>query len=340
MAKNMNYSFETGVYRPPSEGGSHSLLIRFTRNCPWNRCTFCSMYKEETFKIRSVDEIKQDIDNMAAIGDRLTVISKELHQQGVYSREVVAKLIDEEPMLWNHPGFGMLINWFASGAKTAFLQDANSPIMRTGHLIEVLDYLKGKFPSLERITTYARAKTIAKKSDEDLAAIRKAGLDRLHIGLESGDDEVLELIKKGVTGEEHIMAGQKAIKAGFQLSEYWMPGLGGQQRWEQHALNTASVLNQINPHYVRSRPFFPLPGTPIHAAMENGEFHLLPNEGYLKEIKLMVEQLTFDGKLCFDHAANHWIDDNGSLLFSHDYEGYQFPDQKEEVLEKLESVCS
>ncbi len=336
MTTKTDYSFETGIYRPPSEGGASSLLVRLTRNCPWNRCTFCSMYKEEKFKIRSVDEIKADIDHMAAVCDRLSEISVEMSYNGMINRKVVVRLIEENPILGNHLGIGMLINWFISGGKTAFLQDANSLIMRTGQLIEVLQYLKSKFPSLERITTYARSKTIAKKSAEDLIDIRKAGLDRLHVGLETGDDELLSLVKKGVTGEDHILAGRKAMEAGFQLSEYWMPGLGGQERWEQHALNTADVLNRINPNYARSRPFFPLPGTPIQQELETGNFQLLSPLDCLKEIRLTVENLTFHSKLCFDHAGNHWTDENGNNLFSLDYEGYQFPEQKQLVLERLD----
>ncbi len=326
------YSFETGVYRPPSEGGSFSLLIRITRNCPWNRCTFCSMYKKEKFKLRSVEEIKGDIDTITEICDRIRLISQEHGDHGQVTKAAILRLIQEEPLLGNHPGFIMVVNWLASGGETAFLQDANSLVMKTTHLVEVLTYLRKKFPTLTRVTSYARSKSIGKKELQELAQIHEAGLDRLHVGLETGDDELLTKIKKGATSDEHITAGQKAMNAGFQLSEYWMPGLGGKKMWKQHARNTARVLNEINPHYARSRPFFPIIGTPIQEELTSGDYELLSPEGQLIEIKHLVDALNFTGKLCFDHAGNHWTDETGQHIFSMDYEGYSFPKEKKEVL--------
>jgi len=240
------YDFETGVYRPPSEGGSLSLLVRLTRNCPWNHCTFCGMYKSEKFQVRSVADIKKDIDAMAAIRDDLAALSIQSGQGGKISRHAAVTLIGTHPELNHHQGFAMLYHWLSSGGKTAFLQDANSLVMKTGHLVAVLEYLRRTFPSIVRVTSYARSKTLVQKSLEDLKAIGRAGLDRLHVGLESGDDAVLKKIRKGATAEIHIKGGKKALDAGFQLSEYWMPGLGGRARWEQHAENTARVLSPVS----------------------------------------------------------------------------------------------
>lgn len=267
---NQPYSFETGIYRPPSEGGSYSLLLRVTRNCPWNRCTFCAMYKEETYSMRSVADVIQDIDAISRIAEELDQISHVMGQGGEISRGVVMKMMDNHPELRGHHGFIMVVNWLISGGKTAFLQDANSLNLRSTHLVEILTYLRKRFPSLNRVTSYARSKTIAKRSPEELAAIRTAGLDRLHIGLETGDDELLQKIKKGVTAQEHIVAGQMAMAAGFQVSEYFMPGLGGVEYSTQHALNTARVLNEINPDYARSRPFSPSPEHRFSAHLKTG----------------------------------------------------------------------
>ncbi len=326
------YQFETGVYRPPSEGGSNSLLVRLTRNCPWNRCGFCAMYKTEKFEVRSADEIKGDIDAMAAIVADLEKISNELGNHGVIGQEAALELINRVPRLNYHHGFVMLYHWILSGSRTAFLQDANSVIMKTDQLVDVLQYLRNTFPTIERVTTYARSKTLMQKSEEELKAIRRAGLDRVHVGLETGDDELLKRIKKGVTAEGHIKGGQKALKAGFQLSEYWMPGLGGTTMWENHARNTARVLNAINPHYIRSRPFHPLPGTPLQEEIENGTMELLSPQDQLQELKLMIERLDVTSRVCFDHAGNYWKNRKRELLFSHSYEGYQFPEEKEVVL--------
>ena len=330
------YKFETGVYRPPSEGGSFSLLVRFTRNCPWNRCAFCSMYKTEKFEVRPIAEIKQDIDAIAALCNDLEEISYELGFNGKIKRDTAIELISRNPELNFHQGFPMVFNWLQSGAKTAFLQDANSPIMKTDQLIDVLQHLRKTFPSLTRVTSYARSKTLAQKKLEELKDIRKAGLDRLHVGLETGDDELLIKIKKGVTGAGHIKGGQKAMQAGFQLSEYWMPGLGGKEMWQNHAENTAKVLNAINPHYIRSRPLFPQPGTDIYEWLESGEFQLSNADEQLTELKLMMEKLSVTSKVCFDHAGNYWRNRNGGLLLSHSYEGYKFPEEKKRVLELID----
>ena len=332
----LKFNFEVGVYRPPSEGGSFSLLLRITRNCPWNRCAFCNMYKTEKFEVRSPAEIKQDIDSIAAICNELKDISDRLGLNGRITRDAAIELINKYPELNYHHGFGMVFNWLQSGAKTAFLQDANSPIMKTDQLIEVLQHLRKTFPSLTRVTSYARSKTLSQKKLEELVAIRKAGLDRLHVGLETGDDELLQKIKKGVTGEGHIKGGQKAMQAGFQLSEYWMPGLGGKEMWENHARNTARVLSEINPHYIRSRPLFPQPGTPIYEWEESGQFEMLSPDEHLTELKLMIAELNVTSKVCFDHAGNYWRNSNGGLMLSHSYEGYQFPEEKPRVLELIE----
>ena len=335
-ASSQKFNFEVGVYRPPSEGGSFSLLLRITRNCPWNRCAFCNMYKTEKFEVRPPDEIKEDIDSIAAICDELKEISYRLGLDGRITRDAAIELINQHPELNYHHGFGMVFNWLQSGAKTAFLQDANSPIMKTDQFVDVLQYLRKTFPSLTRVTSYARSKTLSQKKLEELEAIRSAGLDRLHVGLETGDDDLLQKIKKGVTGEGHIKGGQKAMQAGFQLSEYWMPGLGGKEMWENHAKNTARVLSEINPHYIRSRPLFPQPGTPIYEWEESGEFQMLSPDEQLIELRLMIENLNVTSKVCFDHAGNYWMNSNGGLMLSHGYEGYQFPDEKPRVLELIE----
>jgi radical SAM superfamily enzyme YgiQ (UPF0313 family) len=331
-----DYHFETGAYRPPSEGGSASLLVRFTRNCPWNYCTFCAMYKTEKFQLRPLKEIRSDIKAMAALANDLTVESIRLGRNGQITREAILALIDRSPDLNYHQGVDMLIQWLLSGRKTAFIQDGNSLIMKPRDLIQALTHLKTTFPSINRITTYARARTIAQRSLENLKAIRAAGLDRIHLGLETGDEELLRQIKKGVNAHGHITGGQKAMAAGFQVSEYWMPGLGGREMSEQHALNTARVLNEINPHYIRSRPFRPIPDTPMYEQVRAGELALLTPKEQLLELKLMISALEVTSKVCFDHVGNHWRTPQGDLVFTHEYEGYQFPGDKDEVLKRID----
>ena len=345
LKKLKEYSFEIGSIRPPSEGGSRSLLIRATRNCPWNLCKFCygTPYNRERFQLRSVAEIKRDIDAAKAISELIGAITRKLG--GV---EWAAKLVDpyflynkdfmelDQNELKNFQSVTNIFNWLRSGTRSAFLQDANSLIMRTPDLLEVVRYLKQNFPSLRRITSYARAKTLAQKTRtlKKLKELRKAGLSRLHVGLETGDNELLRYIDKGVTSKEHVLAGRKARKSGFELSEYWMPGLGGKTMSKQHATNTAKVLNAINPDFVRSRRFVPRKTTPLFEEWKKGEFQLLSPHEELREIKLMIENLDITGRVCFDHFINPAYRAGAGYvwLFRQDYAGYKFPEEKPKVL--------
>jgi hypothetical protein len=333
-------SFAVGVYRPPSEGGSASLLLRITENCPWNKCTFCEMYKGHPFVYRSVEDIKADIDTVKAISDELTTVSEKMGCGGQITSEVGMAILRADPSLHNNYCFITVFNWLLSGGKTAFLQDADSMIMRPREFIEVLNHLRGSLKSLTRVTSYTRSKTLARRRPEELKAIREAGLDRLHVGLETGDDELLSVVRKGVTSAEQIEGGKKAMAAGFQLSEYWMPGLGGRERWRQHAENTARVLITINPNYIRSRPFVPRCGTPIFEDYKQGKLNLTSPHERLEELRVMIENLNVTSRVCFDHHMNSWTNRHGGLLFHQDYEGYKFPEEKPLVLELIREGLS
>lgn len=341
------FSFEMGPIRPPSEGGSFSLLIRVTRNCPWSQCKFCYgiLYDQERFQLRSLEEIKRDIDAAKAISDILVDMAGKLG--GI---SWIAKMVDpyflygkslaelDEGELKNFQSIVNVFNWIISGGKTAFLQDADSLILPTNKLIDILAYLRQSFPGLRRITSYARAKTLARKTLEELRELRAAGLSRLHVGLESGDDELLKYVNKGVTSQELILAGRKAKETGFELSLYWMPGLGGKAMTIQHAINTAKVLNEVNPDFVRTRRFIPRKRTPLYEEWRNGIFQLLSPHEELREIRMMVENLEISGRLCFDHYINPAYRTNyGHVwLFKQDYNGYKFPDEKPKVLEIID----
>ncbi len=349
MGKLKTYSFEIGPIRPPSEGGSFSLLIRATRNCPWSKCAFCygTLYNHERFELRSVEEIKADIESAKAISNETKALSWKLGYAGkieplaaimqtnlLYGKDA-RRLVEDE--LKNFYCVINVFNWLYSGGKTAFLQDADTPIMHTDQLVEVIRYLKETLPSIERITSYARSKTIAKKKPEELSQLHQVGLSRLHIGLETGDDELLSYVNKGVTAEEHVLAGKKALDAGFELSEYVMPGLGGKSRWVQHAKNTAHILNEINPHFIRLRPFVPRHNTPLFEAYQKGEFELTSPHERLQEIRLMIENLQVTSRVCFDHHLNPLHRSGNGLipLLKQDYNGYKFPEEKGEVLELI-----
>ena len=301
--------FEQGPIRPPNEAGS--LLLRFTRNCPWNKCTFCPVYKGREFSRRSLDEIKGDIDVVGGIPDDLHALSV---SQGFEGRVTSSVLNAAIKRVRYNSTYQYVASWAAAGRGTVFIQDANSLLLPTGVLVEALQYLRKRVPGIRRITSYARSSTLARKSLDELREIRDAGLDRIHIGLESGSDRVLEFVKKGTTADLHIEAGRKVIEAGMMLSEYFMPGLGGKEWTREHALETARVLNAINPHFIRLRSLRIPHRTPLYQDVLSGRFVPLSDDETLQEIRLLVESL--DGirsTLTSDHIMNLLEEVTGKL---------------------------
>ena len=193
---------------------------------------------------------------------------------------------------------------YGERVRTVFIGDSNSLVAKTEMLVKVLNTLFSSFPRVERVTSYARAKTIAKKPSEDLRKIFQAGLTRLHVGLETGDRDLLREIEKGATPEEMIEAGRKAKEAGFEYSLYVLLGIGGEEKWEQHAKGTAEVLNQVDPHFIRVRTFIPQPNSSLYEAMEQGHFHPASAESILKETKLLLEKLQATSQFLSDHISN------------------------------------
>ena len=306
----MNDVFELGPIRPPSE--AKSLLIRVTRNCPWNKCEFCHTYKGEVFSIRSVEEVKRDIDSMKAIADEIRELSWRMGQAGDLNQAVIRQFINQ-PGRQSH-AYQSVAGWLYFGGDQVFLQDGNSLMVKTGDLVEILNYLTDKFPSIQRITSYARARTMARKTVEELKEIRKAGLSRIHIGMETGYDPLLQYMKKGVTAKEQVMGGKNVVEAGISLSEYVMPGLGGERWWREHAVETAKVLNQINPDFIRFRTLYVRQNMPLYQKVEKGEFVRPSDDRIVSEIRLFLE--TLDGirsTVVSDHILNLLEEVQGKL---------------------------
>jgi histone acetyltransferase (RNA polymerase elongator complex component) len=314
---NSHHRFEQGPIRPPNE--ARSLLLRFTRNCPWNRCLFCPVYKTRKFSLRTVAEIKQDIKVAKNIADDIKALSWKLGHSGAVNDEVISTL-------FNQPGtnanYKSIAAWLYYQTDACFLQDADNLIMKTKDLVEVLSFLKEQFPDIKRITTYSRSRTVIRKSVDALKQIRQAGLDRVHIGLETGYDPLLKLMKKGVTAAQHIEAGKKLLKAGMEVSEYVMPGLGGQEMWREHAVETAKVLNQINPHFIRLRSLRVPDHVPLHAKLKDGSFSMQTDDMLAEEIKQFIETLAgITSTVTSDHIMNLLEEVSGKL-----------PDDKEKML--------
>ena len=287
--------FELGPIRPPSE--ADSLMLRVTRNCPWNKCKFCGLYKGEKFSKRPVRHVLNDIDAIRKCIDKIQADSRPADYAGT------------SPMV-----YAAAANWFCDGMKSIFLQDANTLIVKPDDLVKILNYLRRAFPSVERITSYARSKTVARISDEDMRRLAGAGLNRIHIGMESAVDQVLSFMKKGVDKKTHILAGQKVKRAGIELSEYYMPGLGGQKFSEANARETADALNQIDPDFIRIRTLA-IPETAVlNADCKAGAFDPMGDVEVAQELLRFLQELEgIDSVVKSDHILNLFEEVEGRI---------------------------
>ena len=273
--------YEGPIYRPPSE--TNSLLVQATIGCPHNRCTFCMVYKNgPKFRIRSVDEIKQDL-------------------------------------LWAKQHQGEFV-------RTVFFPAGNTIIMKTQDLVEILRYTRELFPQVERITVYGSAQYIVRKGLADLKKISDAGLSRIHVGLESGDDEILQQVKKGSTAAVQIEAGRLIKKADIELSEYVVLGLGGKKHSHKHISGTVDVLNKIDPDFIRIRTFLPKINTPILEDIKTGKFQILSPYEALRETYDLISGLEVTSKVVSDHYTNY-LHIEGKL-----------PEDREQMLYEIEQA--
>ena len=292
-------SFEIGPIRPPSEASS--LLLQVTQGCTWNKCRFCTVYRGSGFHILQPEQIRKNIDNMAYFRDLLLSCTGD---GGVVDRAKLyghlEKFTEDELQC-----FYMVYNWLSHGGKSVFLQDGNSIALKPEKLADVLIYLREKFPHIERVTTYGRAETLARWSEDQWRLLRESGLDRIHSGYESGSDAVLQMIHKGLTQEQQIDGGRKVKAAGIELSVYFMPGIGGAEFYRENAEETAYVVNQINPDFVRLRTFVLPLASEMYKMKQAGEFTELTDIEKLQEIRSLVEKTEApDVTIVSDHIVN------------------------------------
>ena len=299
--------FEMGPIRPPSE--AESLLLRVTRNCSWNRCTFCGLYKGEEFSLRPTEHVLEDI---RAVKRRV-----EAFGEGDYSGETD----------W---AYYSALNWMKSGMASVFLQDANSLIVRPDALVEILTCLRRHFPQIRRITSYARSHTIVRISEADLTRIAQAGLNRIHIGMETGSDTLLKLVDKGTDKAQQILAGQKVKAAGIELSEYYMPGLGGVEFLEESARETADALNRINPDFIRIRTLALSDGLLLKDDYEAGKFTRASDVQVVGELRQMIASLSgITSTIRSDHILNLLPGVDGQL-----------PNDRDKILDEIDRFLS
>jgi radical SAM superfamily enzyme YgiQ (UPF0313 family) len=194
---------------------------------------------------------------------------------------------------------------YGDRVRTLFFPAGNTIAMPTEELAAICRSSKEQFSHLERITVYGSSQYIARKSQKELKTLREAGLSRIHVGLESGDDEVLRRVKKGTTAAEQIEAGRALIEAGIELSEYVVLGLGGRERTREHALATADVLGAIEPDFVRLRTLVPKINTLLLHQIKKGRFQLLSPHQVLLETRQLLEHLACNTTLTSDHYTNY-----------------------------------
>lgn len=317
---NLKYQgFEMGPIRPPSEHAS--LLLRVTRNCPWNRCKFCTIYKGTKFSIRSKEDVKADLDAVRRYIDYFEQMSGQPEQVREKLNRDLKSRLDAE----NQYALQSAAAWYSAGMESVFLQDANTMVVKPDDLVEILKYLRSLFPNVKRVTSYGRSQTIARISDGDMKRIAQAGLNRIHIGMETGSDRILKLVEKGVDKQTHIIAGKKVKAAGIELSEYYMPGLGGREYSQENALETADALNQIDPDFIRIRTLAVQRRSPLYKDYETGVFTRTDDTDIVNELVLFVEHLNGIGSAVrSDHILNLIPELDGKL-----------PEDKEKMLAAL-----
>ncbi len=322
-ASEITSGFELGPIRPPSE--AYSLLIRATRNCPWNKCLFCHCYKDTQFSLRSVEEIERDIDAAREMRERIVEASHTLGYGG--NVQLTAAALLSQP--YDDPCLRNVALFLYGGGQSVFLQDSNTLIMRTPDLVRILRHLGAAFPGLSRVTSYSRSHTAAHKTLEELKEIREAGLVRIHMGLETGYDPLLQFMQKGTTAAQQIESGQKLNAAGFSLCEYVMPGLGGTAMAEGHVRETSRVLNAINPEFIRLRSLHVTPTMPLWAQVQDGAFQLQTEDAVVREIEALIEGLEVTSQFKSDHILNLLMEVEGA-----------FPQDKEKCLRIIRQYLS
>jgi len=263
--------YEGVVYRPPSEAGS--WILQATIGCSHNRCTFCNMYKDKSFRIRSVQELEDEIHKV---------------------RELYPDI------------------------RRVFIADGDALMIRTEDLKYLLSEIRASFHKLERIGIYASPKSIHSKTDDELISLYEAGLGIAYLGLESGDPEILLRVRKGDTREGIISAGKRLKASGIKLSITAISGLGGKERWREHALMTASAVNEIRPHYLGLLTLMVEQGTELWTSVQAGSFQLLTPDEAARETLSLLQELDCDGLVFRSNHASNYVALKGTLNMDRD----------------------
>ena len=251
--------YQGNIFRPPSE--ANSILLQVSTGCSHNKCSFCGMYKESRFSIKSDDIIMADIEFAAQ---------------------------------------------HCRGQRRLFLCDGDSLIIPQKRLVPILQAIRTKLPWVERVGTYANTKSIAMKSLDELRELQSLGLTIAYMGLESGDDLILEKINKGSDRQTMIEMGKKIRSAGIKLSITVILGIGGPERSHVHASQSGAALSEIDPEFVGALSLMLTPETPLYEQWQQGRFILPGPQEMLAELRTMLEHTELsDGYFHANHASNY-----------------------------------
>jgi radical SAM superfamily enzyme YgiQ (UPF0313 family) len=288
------------IIRPPSEWKSYFLPL--TGGCSNNTCTFCGYYGSK-LQIRDADETKNEIAALA------------LFMQNGIRLPDMPEIVYLVAQGWN--------------GKRLFLQDGDALVYPFDRLTDVLRHINEKLPSVERIGTYATPQDILRRTADELKELRGLKLSILYTGLETGDDELLRKIGKGVSPEDMVEAGRRVKEAGISSSVTVILGLGGVEGSERHALETSKVLTAIDPDYAGALTLTLVPGTPLYDEWQRDEFHSISPLQSLEELKLIVEHSSFTDCFFSSMHASNYLSIRGRL-----------PGDREKMLRELNSVLA
>ena len=190
--------------------------------------------------------------------------------------------------------------------RRVFLADGDALIRKASELYTILDTIRELFPECERVTSYASPSSIRLRTEEELRTLWEKGLTMVYMGLESGSDKVLTLMRKGHSAAEIIEMGQKVRRCGMALSVTAITGLGGPELLEEHAVDTAKAFNAMNPEYIGMLTLMVEPGTPLEKWVREGSFTVLGPEDILRETELLLQHIDSEGSVFrMNHASNY-----------------------------------
>lgn len=250
-----------------------SLILQATIGCSYNRCTFCAMYRDKRFRVRKIEELEQEIEWARAAS--------------------------------HAPG--------GTDVRKVFLADGDALVARPSYLLAILDRLRAAFPGLRRVSCYASPQALAARSVEDMAMLMEAGLTQYYLGVESGHDEVLARLDKGVDAAEMIRVAGKARAAGVRLSVMVLLGAGGRALSAAHARESARVANAIQPRFLSTLVMTPVEGTPLFEEAARGEVDELAPLELTQELRAFLAGLDLDGTVFRSNHASNYLSVAGTL---------------------------